>query len=116
MAGLVKGKHIFFTTATEDVGTVVTCLLGGNPITCADVRVAIVGAIAVVAVENAPLIVLPVAKNKVHRTVNRGGIGIGAVTIVGHLDTSTGIPVAEGVRTNNVHCCIGMNANESNQH
>ena len=94
----------------------VTCLLGGDPITGANVRVAIGGTIAVIAVENVPVVVQSIAKNKVHRPINRCGIGIGAVTIVGHLDTATGIPVAEDVGANNVHCRIGIEANESNQH
>ena len=64
MIGLVKGEHILLATATEDVGTMVTCLLGGNPIAGVNVRVAIGGTIAVIAVENGPVAVQPIAKNK----------------------------------------------------
>ena len=114
MVGLVKGEHIRVTTASKDVGTMVTCLLGCDPFAGVNVRVAIGGTIAVVVVENAPVAILSIAKNKVHRTVNRCGIGIGAVAIVGHLDSSIKIPIAEDARTNNVHCRIGIQANESN--
>ena len=116
MVGLVKGEYILSTIATEGVGAMVTGLLGSNPIAGANGYVACGGTIAVIAVENAPVAIQSIAKNKEHLAINRCGIGIGAVAIVGHLDTSTGIPVAEDARANDVHCRIGIQANESNHH
>ena len=116
MVGLVKGEYIVVTTASEEVGTVVTSLLGGNPVAGADFGVTIGGTIAVIGIENAPVAVQTIAKNEVHRAINCCGVRINAVTIVGHLNTGARIPVSEGDVTNNVHCSIGIEANECNQH
>ena len=94
----------------------VSSLLGGHPVAGADSGVTSSRTIAVIGIENAPVAVQTIAKDEVHRAINRYGVRIGTVAIVGHLNAVPGIPVTERVATNNVHCRIGIQANESNQH
>ena len=93
----------------------VASLLGSLPVADSNILIAVGGTVAVIGIENVPVAVQAIAKYEVHRTINHCGVGISAVAIVGHLDTTTGVPVAKGDVTHDVHCCIGINANESNQ-
>ena len=79
------------------------------------------GTITVVAIERVPVIAVSrcqvVGKNKPHGAIDLvGNIGVDTISIVGHLGTGVGVPVAERVVTHNVHCRIGVQANEGNHH
>ena len=78
--------------------------------------------ITILTIEYAPIFVTvtrskAICKAEPYITVNDNIIGVGAITIIGHFDTFTGIPaLTQWLTAHKVHCRIGVQANESNQH
>ena len=89
---------------------------GGNPHVGIDIGVAGSRTIAVIGVEVVPVGIKTITEHEQYASRNSSDIGIGAVTIVGHLHAIAWLPVIKWAGTHDVHCCIGIEANENNQH
>ena len=115
----IKGNGVFFTSAGELVAAVaVTLLLGRDPFASVNNLVgASGGAITILAVENIPVRIEILSKAEVNSAGYSSFESVNAITAIEHLNTLGGIPaLTKRFVTYQVHCCIGVKANESNQH
>ena len=114
---VIKGEYIL-SIAIELVG--VAGMLGGYPIAIRCYILAIGGGAITELNEITPVAIgsgEAIAEAEVNILVlNGGGIGPCAVSIFNHRSTTVGMPTCKGGVTNNVHSCIGVNANERNHH
>ena len=93
-------------------------MLGADPVTGLYDLVATFGTEAI-GIETGPVFCIfgkTVCKAEVNRTANGGNKSVGVVAIVGHQCTVIGSPTSKGTIAHNIHCRIGVQANEGNQH
>ena len=114
----VKDKSVLIAWASELIrGIAVVWLLSGVlSIGINDLVTAADGTITVIAVEVIPVFALAISKDKPYWTLDGSHISVGSVTIVGHEIAGVVSPAAKSTTTHNVHFCIGIKANESDQH
>ena len=73
--------------------------------------------ITILAIENIPVCIQAICKAEPDVSIDDDIIGVGAIIVVGHLNTLAGIPaLSKGRGTDKVHCRVSIQANERNQH
>ena len=95
----------------------ITVIISENPLIDIDIHITLGGTMAVLAVEGVPVVTRftqAFAEHKCHSATDGNLIGINAVAVVLHFHAIGGVPAVERSTTNNVHCRIGIQANEGN--
>ena len=99
----VESERVVLSVARELVGMVIIALLGRIFTAQSHVLAAVArGAITVTGIEDVPIAVLAVGKDKPHRAVDVGGQRIDTTTLVHHLDTASRVPVTKGDVADNI--------------
>ena len=113
----VERERVVLVLSRELVGVVIVVLAGAvSPANSDLLAAARRGAVAVIGIENVPVAVLAVGKDKPHRAVDVGGQRVGAVALVGHLDATSGIPIAEGGVTHHIDGCLCRQDRQHKRH